>query len=263
LRAAIDPASVQPGHRLSTSHRRRVALCTRAFPLGQVGQTTSIAEPNPALVHQTYESEGRFGLLLRTSHDAAVSWTPLLKVEGSDDGHLHVRCLGRVGISRVKPQLKAGVRLDHALIVPYCDDPLTLEDAESLDAAIADTEALFVEYSQRRSRARELRGLTHLDLPHEREEQGMTLAARARSRAHGLEAETLLGAGDHAPGAAERLLTTFAALEDAATWKTRLAAMQCVDSAARNTLAQRALRSTIGRLNAEISLRSAFKGSYE
>ena len=89
-------------------------------------------------------------------------------------------------------------------------------------------------------------------------ESGSTLADRARQRARGLDL-TLLLADASAPGDDVRLLTSFAAFDRSiATWKTRLAAMQCKSTSGRVALAQRALRWTIARLDAECSLRSAF-----
>jgi hypothetical protein len=78
---------------------------------------------------------------------------------------------------------------------------------------------------------------------------------QGRLRAHGLDYEQL-GVDDGE--IAEQLLSSFAAFDrDVATWKTRVASMQCVDTKARVTLAQRAIKWTTRRLEAEISLRSA------
>ena len=57
------------------------------------------------------------GLLLHTAEDSAVSWTPLLQLEETDrnSGLLHVRCVGRVAITRILEE--AGGSIDDVLDV--------------------------------------------------------------------------------------------------------------------------------------------------
>ena len=87
----------------------------------------------------------------------------------------------------------------------------------------------------------------------------LTPAARSTrpDRSAAALGHVLLGE-ESAPAAAQRVLTSFAAFDrDLATWKVRLAAMQCSDSVARLALARRTMQWTTRRLDAEISLRCA------
>ena len=236
------------------------------LPLQQVplvGESASVPLPHAAFLDEVSRSaEGHFGLLLRTRDAAAVSWTPLLRVEriDRDAGSLHVRCIGRASIARaLQPIVRAGgmPAVDCALTEPYCDTPQSEGESKRVDAALEEIEDLHSEFCQRWSRVTVLRGETSSKhVVQGLELAGTELAVRARERAQGLDDELLLGE-NRAPGGAEQLLATFAAFgRDVATWKTRMAAMQCTDSAARVALAERAVKWTTRRLEAEISLRS-------
>ena len=255
--AASSPLSTLP----------HVKLPLLPLPLQQVplvGESALVPLPHTAFLDEVARSShGHFGLLLRTRDDAAVSWTPLLRMERIDrpGRSLHVRCIGRAAIARLLEPIahKGGMpAVDCALTEPYCDTPLSEGGSESVDAALDQIEHVRAQFSQRWSRVTVLRGETSSkQVVKGLELAGTELSVRARERARGLDDELLLGA-NRAPGAAEQLLATFAAFDrDVATWKTRLAAMQCTDSAARVALAERAVRWTTRRLEAEISLRSA------
>ena len=85
---------------------------------------------------------------------------------------------------------------------------------------------------------------------------GLLCDAPAREqRVHTLDAG--LAGPQFTPDSAERTLATFAAFDrEVVGWKTRLAAMQCTSADGRLALAQRAIKFTTRRLEAEISLRA-------
>ena len=232
-----------------------------------VGETATLPRPHAALLDEIHgSSDGCFGLLLRTSQDQAVSWTPLLQLqpESTPSEGVSVRCIGRAGISRMMVERcgRSGVQLDCALAEPYCDVPLPDDAVTTLDESLVELEALYQRFSERQRRVATLRGLTSDDLGTAASEVDgeQTLGARARQRARDLDECTLLSAAEASPDVTVRQLITFAAFDrEVATWKTRLAAMQCADCDARVALAMRAMHWTIRRLDAEISLR-AFEG---
>ena len=236
-------------------------LSLRQCPL--VGETMNMPLPADALLEEVLQrSEGRFGLLFRTSNNQVITWTPLLQIEGSpsDSSHyLRVRCIGRRGISNFLSEPVAGstsLRLHSALAQPYEDVPLEDKVSKELDLAMEDMEELYSAFRTRSSRAQALRGITAEDVASTAD--GDTLMARGEERASALLRELSLGL-DPSDDSAVRLLTTcstFAAFDrEVVTWKTRLAAMQCTDTVARVALAQRAMKWTVRRLDAEISLR--------
>ena len=239
-------ASLIEGLPLLPVHARKVML---------VGETASFAHPRAALLDEVlHEARGGcFGLLLRTSQDQVISWSPLIRIEDTSSSHIQVRCIGRVLLSQLwtEPLEGTSLRIDRALAEPYNDAPLSCKAAKELDVSLVETEQLLDQFRERHSRANTLRGMTAEDVI---ESENMTLSACAEERARALPNELLVGVDSP-----ERQLATFAAMNrEIVTWKSRLAAMQCTDSAARVALAQRAMRWTVNRLDAEISIRTVF-----
>lgn len=229
------------------------------LPLKQVplvGERTTVTTPQQAVLDELLNRPGgTFGALLQTSKSAAVSWTPLLKAESVYGNELRVRCIGRASIDRVliEPVLDTGLRMNLAIVSRYEDTPMDTEARMALEHEIFATEDLFAVFCERWRTVEDLRGQT--DAHHMR--ALATRLPRALAARDIVEAGMMFGA-EQAPNlaAAELLLTTFAALgPECATWKTRIAAMQCRDSDGRIALAQRAIRWTTRRLEAEISLR--------
>ena len=271
LTVSIAATALAPGHASTTFSASRIHPSTRvpllSTPLDRVplvGEDALLPAPLDEVQLDEVQQAGRFGLLLKTSADQLVSWTPLLRVDAIERGEMmKVRCVGRLGIKRFveKPVVGKGMRLHCALCEPYIDVPLTAETRDALDVELLELERLHAEHRERSLIAARLRGLSSEDMVAAVE--GETLASRALQRsdalgAHDRDLAWVLAAAS-APGSAEQLLASFAAFDrGVATWKTRLAAMQCTDTAARVSLAKRAVRWTTQRLDAEISLRSAF-----
>lgn len=262
------------------------------MPLSQVpliGETTTVPIPHAQLLCEIHIA-GRMGLLMQTKEDRAVSWTPLLQVEETDYDLdlIVVRCIGRVGITRIVSSLQqngvdeAGLRVDIALLHPYQDEELEKGDTEVLAYELAELDALYTAFSRRRDRALRLRGLPEAanDLVDENLHKDTGASSlegtppcdallrqrgerRARSLDYTLQIDhTVLMASsseDTAMSASpEQLLATFAAFDrEVAGWKTRVAAMQCTNTLSRVALAKRAINWTTRRLEAEISLRAA------
>jgi hypothetical protein len=256
-----------------------------------VGEKALLPLPSIAVLEEVVcatRQSGNIGLLMQASNKQVINWSPLLHIDDIHNGGIELRCVGRVSIRSlmVEPLVVTGgpVKVEQmfsALVAPYCDAPLNTEETRVLRSMLAETDELFGLFRERRDRVTLLRAQQQqLKSPAERhatnEQDDRRMAALApargprrtdrgppplpprvqgRLRAHGLDYEQL-GVDDGE--IAEQLLSSFAAFDrDVATWKTRVASMQCVDTKARVTLAQRAIKWTTRRLEAEISLRSA------
>lgn len=233
-----------------------------AAPLASVplvGEVGSLPLPQEAFLRAIADDGERrcFGLLLRTSKDQVVSWSPLLQVDELELHSLRVRCIGRVSIAQLKPARRLGPSSTIAQAKPLYDAPLRNSDElDRFERNLSEVEELYAGINSRWSRISTLQAPESVTVAPKMILEDTTLTSLGRDR-HDALGHVLLGE-ESAPAAAQRVLTSFAAFDrDLATWKVRLAAMQCSDSVARLALARRTMQWTTRRLDAEISLRCA------